>query len=266
MDRHHFSLSTIYGSLLCISAKQQQLSPSFERANKQTNKSTMGACGSKSSSAIVTKQQPEEQFLPNKQKKQIKPLPPDEHTPVYWSLPPNTETVKATKVSMDENQQICIHTTSTALSLAGIQLANSSYEKTALGFCKARCCDDRDLFLSFETTDTTSAWVWVQNSSNGFVCINEGLIAHGLSLLYIPPSLGAGGQSHKMQQLAATQSQARSDELGFWKNDFVEATVHVVDVVYHRKGCKHLQQGNAEEMEKSEAMDLGLHACRLCRP
>ena len=94
---------------------------------------------------------------------------------------------------------------------------------------------------------------------------HKGIVAAGLVSAYIP---NQKSKLHNWDKLAALQKQARNQKLNLWSS-FDDFTVYKTanGSAYHRRDCEHLAHvHNLTELKRSEAMDMGLHACRTCKP
>ena len=66
--------------------------------------------------------------------------------------------------------------------------------------------------------------------------------------------------------MISLQRAARNQKKGMWSN-FQDRIVLKTSngTAYHVQGCKHIEKSrNLVEISESDAMDLGLHACRTC--
>ena len=108
-------------------------------------------------------------------------------------------------------------------------------------------------------------FVWVPaEDGNGYLCVNEGIIAAGYAEAYHP---GKGKHLRNWDKLIALQTQARNAKLGMWAN-FEDFTVVKTanGSAYHKRSCKHLASvKHLTELKASEAAAKGLHPCRTCR-
>ncbi|CAB9500388.1 function [Seminavis robusta] len=135
-------------------------------------------------------------------------------------------------------------------------------------------CDKKDIWISFDGDNKQDhygrllAFVWVpapeNNNGNSYLCVNEGLVAHGFASAYTPNNKQA--KLHNWDKLVRLQSNARTQKRGMWSNfqdDSVYKTAN--GAAYHRRDCQHLTKvKHVEELATSQAMDRGLHACRTC--
>jgi endonuclease YncB( thermonuclease family) len=131
------------------------------------------------------------------------------------------------------------------------------------------CCLDKNIILSYEDVDERQdhygrlvAWVWIE-VGNGFLNVNEGLLALGLANFYNPGKT----PFHNQNQMLAIQKKARENRRGIWKgfrNCQVLRTRN--GRCYHaNKQCSHLSKSrNLIALLESEALDIGLSACRSC--
>mmetsp|Transcript_37412 Transcript_37412/g.81902 ORF Transcript_37412/g.81902 Transcript_37412/m.81902 type:complete len:238 (-) Transcript_37412:126-839(-) len=144
------------------------------------------------------------------------------------------------------------------------------YAQEAKAYTKDRC-DKRDIWISYEPGGEKEdhygrllCFVWVPaEDGNGYLCVNEGIIAAGYASAYHP---GKGKHLHNWDKLIALQSQARNEKRGMWAN-FEDFTVVKTanGSAYHKRSCEHLARvKHLTEMKASEATAQGLHACRTC--
>ena len=163
---------------------------------------------------------------------------------------------------------------------------NQAFSLEAKEYTK-KYCHGKDAWLTFEESGGKEndqnkdhygrilAFVWVplhdKNSSNQWLCINEGLIASGLAHAYSPSK---AKKVHNYDKLLGLQKLARTHKCGQWKI-FKEYNVTVTPNgnAFHKcKGkkstaddCKHLARSkNLSMIPASEAYDKGMHPCRNC--
>lgn len=131
-----------------------------------------------------------------------------------------------------------------------------------------RYCHKQTIYLDVQGEDKYKrilAIVWVPLSDGTYLNVNEGLVSEGLASVYLadkkerPPN---------MKHLLKLQNTARTSRRGIWST-FVERNVVVTQygAAYHLPTCRHLARSyNTNIIKASEAIDLGLHACRTCLP
>ena len=144
------------------------------------------------------------------------------------------------------------------------------FAQEAKAYTKERC-DKRDIWISYEPDGEKQdhygrllCFVWVPaEGGNGYLCVNEGIIAAGFASAYHP---GKGKHLHNWDKLIALQTQARNAKLGMWA-DFEDFTVVKTanGSAYHKRSCEHLATvKHLTELKASEAAAKGLHPCRTC--
>jgi len=128
---------------------------------------------------------------------------------------------------------------------------------------------DQDIFLTFETKGDKKdhygrwvAWIFVKKG-DGYLNLNEGLVAAGLASVYNPGSTTL----HNHNEMLSMQKNARESKLGKWI-DFRDNEVLKTrnGRCFHRhRGCTHLSKSkNLITIKQSYALDNGLSACRGC--
>ena len=144
------------------------------------------------------------------------------------------------------------------------------FAQEAKAYTKERC-DKKDIWISYEPGGEKQdhygrllCFVWVPaEDGNGYLCVNEGIIAAGYAEAYHP---GRGKHLHNWDKLIALQTQARNAKLGMWA-DFEDFTVVKTanGSAYHKRSCEHLASvKHLTELQASEAAAKGLHPCRTC--
>lgn len=142
-----------------------------------------------------------------------------------------------------------------------------AFSQEAKEYTKQRC-HQKDIWISFEPNGEKEdhygrllAFAWVEEG-NGFLCVNEGIIAAGFASAYRP---NADAKIHNWDKLISLQSQARDGKKGMWAN-FEDYTVVKTSngAAYHKRGCEHVVNSRVTELKASEATKLGLHPCRTC--
>ena len=144
------------------------------------------------------------------------------------------------------------------------------YSQEAKAYTKD-LCHKKEIWISHEPGHETQdhygrllCFVWVQNpNGNGYLNVNEGIVAAGLANAYIP---NKNAKLHNWDKFLALQNQARSAKLGLWST-FQDATVVKTanGSAYHVRSCEHLSNiKNLYELKASEAAAQGLHPCRTC--
>ena len=144
------------------------------------------------------------------------------------------------------------------------------FAQEAKAYTKDRC-DKKDIWISYEPGGDKKdhygrllCFIWVPaEGGNGYLCINEGIIAAGYASAYHP---GKGKHLHNWEKLIALQKQAREEKRGLWSSfeDFLVVKT-ANGSAYHKRSCEHLANvRNLTEMKASEATEKGLHPCRTC--
>lgn len=141
------------------------------------------------------------------------------------------------------------------------------FAEEAKAYTKSRC-HKKEIWISYDKGDKEDhygrllAFVWVQEGG-GYLNVNEGIVAAGLASVYAP---NAQSKTSNYSKLIALQKQAKADGKGMWANFQDRRVVKTANgAAYHIRSCEHLSNvRHLEEMNESEAMDKGLHACRTC--
>lgn len=142
------------------------------------------------------------------------------------------------------------------------------FSKEAKQFLSDSCLQ-KDIFLSYEDGGDKNdhygrlvAWIWIE-IENGFLNVNEALVALGLANFYNPGK----NAFHNQPQMLTMQKYARDNKKGKWR-DFVDSQVIKTrnGRCYHaNKECSHLSKSrNLIPILESKALDSGLSACRTC--
>ena len=136
-------------------------------------------------------------------------------------------------------------------------------------------CDKQDIWLVFHTERADRygrllAFVWAEakpdvDGGSGYVCVNEGIVAAGSAGFYHP---GNQAKLPNEAYLLELQQQAADAKRGKWVA-FEDRTVAKTKngKAYHVESCKcaHLKRGwHMEHLKESQAMSMGLSACRDC--
>lgn len=113
----------------------------------------------------------------------------------------------------------------------------------------------------------TLAYVWVRDGERD-VMVQEEILRAGLAYIYTrPPNV-----KYADKELLACQREAREAGRGIWKNYVLGGEDHYVATkngkAFHRPSCKDVASSRELRRFKSqgEALDLGLHPCRNCKP
>jgi micrococcal nuclease len=140
------------------------------------------------------------------------------------------------------------------------------FAEEAKEYTKSRC-NKKDIWLAFEGDKEDHygrllAFVWVEEGG-GYLCLNEGIVAAGLASVYAP---NAQSKTSNYDKLLALQKKARQEKRGMHASSQDRRVVKTANgTAYHVRTCQHLSNvKHLEELHESEAMDLGLHACRTC--
>jgi endonuclease YncB( thermonuclease family) len=135
----------------------------------------------------------------------------------------------------------------------------------------------QEVWISFEpgqaredTYGRLLAFVWVRSDGNqhdkendGYLCVNEGLVAGGYATAYTP---NASAKMHNWDKFVTLQNEARQRKRGLWST-FSDVVVYKTanGSAYHVKSCEHLAAiRNLTELKASDAAAQGLHPCRTC--
>jgi micrococcal nuclease len=201
----------------------------------------------------------------------------------YPALPSNAEHQKVRNVYDGDTLTL---TDGRRVRLLGIDCPEikeqQPYAQEAKAYTKNLCSGQHDdVWISLEPNNSSEdqqqdhygrllAHVWVSlppsshHGSKVYLCVNEGLVAHGLASAYIPNANAK--KLHNWDKLLQLQSRARKEKRGMWSS-FQDTTVYKTSdgAAYHKRNCKHLAKTiHVQELQQSHAMDMGLHACRTC--
>jgi len=190
-------------------------------------------------------------------------------SPIYPSLPPNAEKHKVRNVYDGDTLTLVDERRVRFLGIDTPEIKEQQpFAQEAKAYTKERC-DKNDIWISFEPNGDKKdhygrllAFVWVPEG-NGYLCVNEGIVAAGLASAYIP---NQHSKLHNWDKLIQLQSDARKHQRGMWKT-FQDDTVYKTanGSAFHKKSCQHLENiRNLTELKRSQAMERGLHACRTC--
>lgn len=193
-------------------------------------------------------------------------------SPVYPSLPSDAEKHRVRNVYDGDTLTLVDERRVRFLGIDTPEIKEQQpFAQEAKAYTKDRC-DKRDIWISYEQNLDKEdhygrllcfVWVPADDGSDGYLCVNEGIIAAGFASAYIP---NQRSKLHNWDKLVALQSDARSNKRGMWST-FSDDTVYKTanGSAFHKKSCEHLQQiRNLTELKRSEAMEKGLHACRTC--
>jgi micrococcal nuclease len=191
-------------------------------------------------------------------------------SPVYASLPESAERVSVRNVYDGDTLTL---TDERRVRFLGIDTPEikqkQAYAQEAKAYTKSLCEKNHDVWISFESGHDKEdhygrllAFVWVKQS-DGYLCLNEGIVAEGLANAYLPSQ---SAKLHNWDKFLALQDQACAAKKGIWSS-FEDITVYKTTngSAYHKRSCKHLQNSrNIIELKASEASAKGLHPCRMC--
>ncbi|GKY98138.1 hypothetical protein MPSEU_000771600 [Mayamaea pseudoterrestris] len=195
-------------------------------------------------------------------------------SPTYSSLPSGTESAKVRNVYDGDTLTL---TDERRVRLIGIDTPelkeNQPYAQEARDYTK-NLCEDQTIYLSFDGDKEDHygrllAHVYVKQN-DGYVCVNEGIVAAGFASVYSPSQ---DKKTRNYDKLIQLQTQAREAGRGVHgasnsggSNDADRIVVKTKNgSAYHDKSCEHLDPSwYLVEMKISEAQDEGLHACRTC--
>lgn len=112
------------------------------------------------------------------------------------------------------------------------------------------------------------ARVFVVSGNNAeMVCANDMMLLNGLASFY-DPSNGADMDPALRLHMLALQTDAMRRKVGIWSNfDDVDVVKTSRGAAFHLRECEHVANiKNVKHIPKSEALGLGLSACRTCKP
>jgi micrococcal nuclease len=139
------------------------------------------------------------------------------------------------------------------------------FSQESKAYTKERC--KQKVWLTFEGEKQDHygrllAFVWVKEA-NGYLCVNEGIVAAGLATVYTPDK---NVKLHNWDKLLALQTDARNHKRGIWSTFSDEKVFRTANgAAYHKRSCEHLADiRNLTELTVSKAADAGLHPCRTC--
>ena len=240
----------------------------------------MGQCLSILSHILQAVEETQQQQEDNKQQEQQQEHEPTVSTPtsasvspIYPSLPDDAEQYKVRNVYDGDTLTLVDERRVRFLGIDTPEIKEKQpFAEEAKAYTK-NLCDKKDIWISFEPGQNKEdhygrllAFVWVpaeHNNSNGYLCVNEGIVAAGLASTYIP---NQNSKLHNWDKFVQLQSEARKNKRGMWSS-FQDDTVYKTanGSAFHKRNCKHLQSiKNLKELKRSEAMEMGLHACRTC--
>lgn len=128
-------------------------------------------------------------------------------------------------------------------------------------------CKKGDVYLvqskARDKFDRILAHVYIQQDDGSFLCLNEGLVASGLAVVYAPST---SERTENWDKLLSLQNRAREKGLGRWSQFEDRDVVKTANgSAFHVRSCEHLSNvRHLTEMKESEAMKKGLHPCRSC--
>jgi micrococcal nuclease len=193
-------------------------------------------------------------------------------TPVYPALPDGAERVTVRNVYDGDTLTLRDERRVRLLGIDTPELKEQQpFAAEAKAYTKDKCDDsDNNIWISFDGDRQDHygrllAFVWVaQSDGDGYLCVNEGIVAAGLASVYKPNTKMA--PLHNWIKLIALQTQAREDKRGQWRT-FVDTTVYKTanGAAYHKRSCEHLSEvRHLTELSSSAAAAQGLHPCRTC--
>jgi len=239
----------------------------------------MGQCLSIAIDVLKAQQQEEENQQngshPQQQQQQQQPSAPllnneSKLSPVYASLPSDAEQYKVRNVYDGDTLTLVDERRVRFLGVDTPEIKEQQpFSQEAKAYTKERC-HKKDIWISFEPGKDREdhygrllCFVWTSTDDGRYLCVNEGLIQSGLASAYTP---NQQSRLHNWNKLLDLQSEARRHKRGMWKffqDDTVFKTAN--GSAFHKKDCQHLTKiKNLTELKKSEAMEMGLHACRTC--
>lgn len=128
-------------------------------------------------------------------------------------------------------------------------------------------CNKGDLYLvqsgGRDKFDRILAHAYVEQDDGSFLCLNEGLVASGLAVVYAP---SVSERTENWDKLLSLQNRAREKGIGRWSQFEDRDVVKTANgSAFHVRSCEHLSDvRNLTEMKESEAIEKGLHPCRSC--
>lgn len=190
-------------------------------------------------------------------------------SPVYASLPSDAEQHHVRNVYDGDTLTLTDERRVRFLGIDTPEIKEKQpFAQEAKAYTKDRC-DKKDIWISFEPGQAKEdhygrllAFVWV-SQGDGYLCVNEGIVAAGFASAYVP---NQNSKLHNWDKFIALQSEARAQGRGMWSS-FEDDTVYKTanGSAFHRKDCEHLSNvRHLTELKRSEAMEKGLHACRTC--
>jgi endonuclease YncB( thermonuclease family) len=199
------------------------------------------------------------------------------NSPIYPSLPAGAEKVHVRNVYDGDTLTLTDERRVRFLGVDAPEIKQQqAFAKEAKEYTKQLLTSrkDQEVWISFEPGQAREdsygrllAFVWVRSDedkeNNGYMCVNEGLVAGGYATAYTP---NASAKMHNWNKFVALQNEARQGKRGLWStfhDDVVYKTAN--GSAYHKKSCEHLAAiRNLTELKASDAAAQGLHPCRTC--
>lgn len=228
----------------------------------------MGGCFSNVEQIVHELQEPTNAFVAS-----ASPTAPSNGTedvsPIYKNLPTGAEKYKVRNVYDGDTLTLTDERRVRFLGIDSPEIKEKqAFSQEAKAYTKERC-HQKDIWISFQPNEEKTdhygrllAFVWVEES-DGYLCVNEGIVAAGLASVYKPNKYT---KLHNWDKLLALQSQARVGKKGLWST-FEDYTVVKTShgAAYHKRSCEHVVKSyQLTELKASEAAELGLHPCRTC--
>jgi micrococcal nuclease len=187
-------------------------------------------------------------------------------SPIYKSLPKGAQQLEVRNVYDGDTLTLVDERRVRFLGIDTPELKEKqAFAQEAKDYTKQRC-HRKTIFLVLDGKDHYGrllGHVFVLEESNGYLCVNEGLVQQGLAYAYIPKK---DQKTFNWEKILAMQSEARSSKRGVWSNfkdSIVVATTN--GSAYHQRSCSHLSRSkNLTALKVSQAADKGLHPCRTC--
>mmetsp|Transcript_26932 Transcript_26932/g.41248 ORF Transcript_26932/g.41248 Transcript_26932/m.41248 type:complete len:236 (-) Transcript_26932:192-899(-) len=190
---------------------------------------------------------------------------------VYDSLPPGAETHRVRNVYDGDTLTLVDERRVRFLGIDTPEIKEKQPFAQEAKKYTADLCNKKEIYLTYEPNGDKEdhygrllAFVWARaGDGQGYICVNEGIVAEGLARVYLPRK---DSKLHNLNKMIKLQNDARINQRGLW------STFTDYDVVttangsaFHKINCKHLSNvRNFNHMKASEAMSKGLHPCRTC--
>lgn len=189
------------------------------------------------------------------------------YSPIHSSLPAGAEKYRVRNVYDGDTLTLIDERRVRFLGIDTPEIKEKQpFAEEAKEYTKSRC-HKQDIWISYDGDRQDHygrllAFVWVQEGG-GYLNVNEGIVAAGLASVYAP---NAQSKTSNYDKLIELQKEAKRQGKGMWANFENRRVVKTANgAAYHIRSCEHLSTvRHLEEMDESDAMDRGLHACRTC--